>query len=133
MGRQSCFSWCRSGNFTVILNNTALFFSESQLALKRKFLVLIDLSKCTFIHLLARQYLIPFRKTFRAKGNNCTDRHLLNSFSRYWHHCRCICIRLAILQRQRRTRRRVKHLWLSLFGKLDDGFLAAKNSTVLLH
>ena len=35
-----------------------------------------------FIHLLKRLYLIPFRKISRAKGNNRTDRHLLDSFSR---------------------------------------------------
>ena len=40
-----------------------------------------------FIHLLTRLYLVPFRKTSRAKGNNHTDddefiRHLLDRFSR---------------------------------------------------
>ena len=33
-----------------------------------------------FINLLTKLYLIPFRKTSRAKGNDRTDRHILDRF-----------------------------------------------------
>ena len=43
-------------NFTVLPH---CLFAEVQLALKEKFLVLIELSECKFIQLLTRLYLIP--------------------------------------------------------------------------
>ena len=52
------------------------------LALKWKFLSLIVLIKMYVQFILTGIYLIPFRKTSGAKGNNSTDSHLLDCFSR---------------------------------------------------
>ena len=83
-----------------------------------------------FIHLLKRLYLIPFRKISRAKGNNRTDRHLLDSFSRLLLTPKVGVpnFRLVILQRQWRTKNCFKRLRWSFSGKIEDGFLVVNNS-----
>ena len=87
-----------------------------------------------FIHLLARLYLLPFRKLSRAKVNNRADRHLLDSFSRFIDTSVGVSnFRLVILQRQRHTKNRVKRLRWSSYGKIEDGFLVVENSMVLPH
>ena len=121
MGKQSLFPRCLSHNFTVLPHCS---FSESQLPLKGKSLILISQLKCMFIHLLTRLYLIPLGKISRAKGNNRTDRHLLDRSSRLL----LTSVQLylisgySFLKRQRRTKNHVKRLRWSFFGENKGWF-----------